>query len=42
MVQTTLTLLSQTLSALLALAVPILSVLASLFVALLLLGLLDR
>ena len=42
MVQTTLTLLSQALTALLALAVPILSVLAALFVALLLLGLLDR
>ena len=42
MVQTALTLLSQTLSALLALAVPILSVLSALFVALLLLGLLDR
>jgi len=41
-VQTALTLLSQTLSALLALAVPILSVLSALFVALLLLGLLDR
>ena len=42
MVQTALTLPSQVLSALLALAVPILSVLAALFVALLLLGLLDR
>ena len=42
MVQTTLTLPSQALTALLALAVPILSVLAALFVVLLLLGLLDR
>ena len=42
MVQTALALLSQTLSALLALAVPLLSVLAALFLALLLLGLLDR
>lgn len=42
MVQTALTLLSQALSSLLALAVPILSVLAALFAALLLLGLLDR
>ena len=42
MVQTALALLQEALSALLALAVPILSVLAALFVALLLLGLLDR
>ena len=42
MVQTALALLAQALSALLSLAVPLLGLLAALFVALLLLGLLDR